>query len=293
MELRHLKYFSVLAEELHFGRAAGRLFIAQPPLSRQIKLLEEELGVPLFERNNKKVVLTEFGKYLQSEAARLLGDAEKIKNILHQMKQGKKGKIVLGYVGAVMHSYLPKLLLKVNSDLKDVTTVLKEMDNLNQVEAIQKGTLDIGFVRTPLKAEGLICRQIYSDSFSLIISETHPLAERKNIDLNDLKNEPYIGFPKDCAPAMHDSIMSIFTQCGFYPETIHESTQINSILRLVESKLGYSIVPTSVKEGYALGIRYYELDRFNEKTFVSLLYSPANKNNLTEKIVKIILNSNI
>ncbi len=288
MELRHLRYFCVLAEELHFGRAAGRLFIAQPPLSRQIKLLEEELGVKLLERNNKKVSLTEYGKYLQSEANRLLDETKKIKNVLQQMKQGKKGNIILGYVGAVMHSYLPKLLLKMKENFSDITTVLHEMDNLSQVEAIKTGSIDIGFVRTPIDAKGLICKHIYSETFSVIISENHPLAKEETIELIHLKPEPYISFPKTCAPSMHESIMSVFSKNGFYPETIHETTQMNSILRLVESNLGYSIVPSTVKQGYKLGIKYYELDQFEENTSVSMLYNPGNKNVLIHNIISVI-----
>ena len=291
MELRHLKYFQVLAEELHFGRAAGRLFIAQPPLSRQIKLLEEELGVQLLERNHKKVTLTEYGEYLQSEAKRLLSESEKIKHVINQMKHGKRGKIILGYVGAVMHSYLPKILLKLNAEFRNVTTVLKEMDNQSQVDALRSGSIDIGFVRTPINAEGLVCNPIYTESFSIIISENHPLSGKDNIDLKELKEEPYIGFPKECAPAMHESVMSIFTRCGFYPEIIHESTQMNSILRLVESNLGYSIVPSSVQQGYKLGIRYYDLSRFDEHTTVSMLYNPTNKNVFIDKVKTVIVST--
>jgi DNA-binding transcriptional LysR family regulator len=165
------------------------------------------------------------------------------------------------------------------------------MDNLCQVEAVSSGTIDIGFVRTPLNVEGLTCKQIYSESFSLVISENHPLVKANHVNLESLKHDPFIGFPKNCAPAMHDSVVSIFSKSGFFPEIIHESQQINSILRLVESNLGYSIVPSSVKQGYKLGVRYFELDYLSEKTSVSLIYNPANKNALAENIVFLILNT--
>lgn len=288
MELRHLRYFSMLADELHFGRAAQKLFIAQPPLSRQIKILEDELGVMLFTRDSRKVKLTGYGEYLKKESDRLFAEVDGIVNNLKILKTGKAGSLTIGYVGAVMHSFLPMVLSEIVKKYPGINTRLNELDNESQMKELRNSSIDIGFLRTPLPGDDIIMEQVYSETLSAIISEDHPLAGKKKITLSDLSGEPFIAFTTRCSPGLRNSIISVCNRAGFVPRITHETSQINTILRLVECNLGYSIIPTSVKMGYNLNVRFIELNKYPERTEVYLAYNPSNDNPIIRNIIQLV-----
>lgn len=289
MELRHLRYFLVLAEELHFGRAAKKLFISQPPLSRQIKQLEESLGVTLFKRNNKKVELTTYGNYLKKESEKIFADLLQVQKNLELMKATDVGKISIGYVGAVMYSFLPEVLKELKVRFPKAYFILKELDNASQIDALHKNIIDIGFVRGPLQLNDLESQKIESSTFSIVLSKSHPLAQKQNLTLMDLQNESFISFSRQCAPPMYNSIKSLFQKNGIEPFIVHETTQINALLRLVESGFGYSIVPTNINEGHNSGIVFHELNQYDEKTEVSLIYNNRFLTNLVNNTIKSIV----
>lgn len=288
IELRHLNYFLVLADELHFGRAAEKLYISQPPLSRQIKQLEQELDVQLFKRNNKKVELTRYGSFLKKEGEKLFADILQIEKNLQLMKASDQGKITIAYVGAVMFSFFPKVFSKLKSKFPNIHFILKELSNTEQIDALNKNLIDIGFVRGPLKLEGIESKKVESSTFSIVIAESHPLAKKEKLTLSELEHESFIRFSKSCAPPMHKSLMNIFNSYGFEPITVHETSQMTALLRLVESGFGYSIVPTSIMEGYNLGLIFHELKNENEITEISMIFNPKFKTNLTSNIIKSI-----
>lgn len=288
MELRHLKYFLTLADELHFGRAAEKLFIAQPPLSRQIKNLEEELGVPLFERTKKQVRLTGYGRFLKDEATKLFQHVELIKNHIRLLGEGHAGQIKIGYVGSAMHSVLPEVLKVIQKELPDIHTSMFELRNLDQIAALKDGSLDIGFIRTPITLEGLHINPIFSETLSVILPRSHPLAKSKRLKLSDLSSEPFISFCRECAPGLFDCIIGLCNKEGFSPRIIHESSQINSVVRLVESGLGYSIVPSSVKQGYNIKVQFHELANYPERAELALAYHEF-RTPTSEKVTDLIL----
>lgn len=281
MELRHLKYFRVLAEELHFGKAAERLFIAQPPLSRQIKQLENELGVVLFQRNNRKVTLTEEGQYLVKQAEQLFLQVQNTKENIRLISKGLAGQVTIGYVGATMHSILPDLLLKSKQSYPQVKTILLELSNEDQIKGIKSGNIDIGFVRTPININGIVTNSVLKEKFCLVLPNHFKIKQGKKHPLAALANEPFISFARDCGPGLVDSAMRICNGIGFSPKVVHESTQINTMLRLVEIGLGYTIVPKSVKCGYELKLNFIDLDEFDEWAVLSMIYSE----NITKAIV--------
>ena len=285
MEMRHLESFKVLTEELHFGRAARRLFISQPPLSRRIRDLEAELGVPLFVRDNRNVRPTAFGEYFQAEVGRLFERLEEVKNHLHLMKEGVSGEVRIGYVGAVMHSVLPGLLLELRRSFPDIHAVLSELTNEGQIAGLRAGAIDLGFIRTPVSAPDLAVRPVFSEAFSLIVPGSHPLARSRSAPLARLAGEPFIGFARDCAPAMVDAIIRLCGRAGFSPRIVHVTSQINSIVRLVESGLGWSIVPSSVKNAYRLNVRFYDLDRFPERAELSVAHNPLRLTPVAAKVL--------
>jgi DNA-binding transcriptional LysR family regulator len=288
MELRHLRYFLTLAEELHFGKAAKKLSIAQPPLSRQIKNLEEELNVELFNRTKRSVQLTGYGKYLKDEAVKLFQHVELIKNHIRLLDEGHVGQIKIGYVGSAMHSVLPEVLTEVQRKLPEIHTSMIELMNLDQIVALETGSLDIGFIRTPITIDGLYIQPIFSETLSVILPLSHPLAGAEEVRLAHLAKEPFIGFCRECAPGLFDCIIGLCNRDGFSPCVVHESSQINSVVRLVESGLGYSIVPTSVKKAYNVRVRFYELDGYPERAELALTYHPDHQTPTSKRVIEIV-----
>ncbi len=290
METRLLKYFSVLAEELHFGKAAKKLHISQPPLSRQIKDLENELGVRLFNRTKRKVQLTAYGIYLKHESNILFNQIDVMKNHLELMKNGAVGQIKIGYVGDFMHSVFPDILSKLKHDYPKIDTILLESDTESQISSLRTGLIDMGFVRTPIEVKDIIINPIYKETFSLILSKSHPLSSRKKIPLKELADEPYIGFSPKCPPPLSKSVTSICNRVGFSPKVIHRALQINSIVKLVENNIGYSIIPIGPKAVFKENVKFFELKNYPERAEMSLAYNPKLIDEIQKKIIDLVLN---
>jgi DNA-binding transcriptional LysR family regulator len=288
MDLRQLRYFIAVAECLHFGKAAERLFMAQPPLSRQIKQLEEELGVTLFNRNKRKVMLTTQGDFLYRETLKVFTHLEAIKNSLKLIDQGVAGQISIGYVGAAMHCILPELLVRLRTVYPTVNTVLAEMTNDKQIQAIRSGELDVGFLRTPVRVDELVVRTIHKETFSLVLPLGDEWPNGKETTLAALADKPFIAFSRECGPGLIDPIIKICNKNGFSPRIVHETSQIHSIVRLVESGLGYSIVPTSVCHGYDLKVRFIELDSFRERAELAMVYKKADMKPIVKNFVRLV-----
>jgi len=289
METRLLKYFSVLAEELHFGKAAKRLYISQPPLSRQIMDLEEELGVRLFNRTKRNVQLTPYGRYLQEESYKLFNQIDVIKNHLQSMKDGVSSQVKISYVGDFMYSIFPEILSRLRKNYPKIQTVLSESDTESQIPSLMAGLVDIGFIRTPVEAKGLSIKRIYEESFSLILSKSHPLASRKIIPLKEMANEPYVGLSPRCSPAIRNSVITICSKAGFLPNVVHAVSQISSIVKLVENNLGYSIIPSGIKDAFNQKVKFFGLDDYPERAELSLAYNPKQIDETSMKVVTLIL----
>ena len=277
-----------VAEELHFGKASEKLHIAQPPLSRQIKNLEEELGVPLFERTKKRVQLTPYGDYLKEEAAKVFQQVESIKSHIRLLEDGVEGHIKIGYVGSAMHSVLPLVLSEIKNNLPGIHTTMFELKNPDQIAGLRYGSLDIGFIRTPITVEGMTIEPIFSETLSVILPISHDLAGSDRMSIQDLAEEPFISFCRECAPGLFDRIIGVCNSEGFSPRIVHESSQINSVVRLVESGLGYSIVPTSVKQGYNVRVRFYELDDYPERAELALAHNPDRTTPISKRVIGLV-----
>jgi len=288
MDLRRLRYFLTLADELHFGRAAEKLSIAQPPLSRQIKKLEAELDVELFSRTKRSVHLTGYGRYLKDEAAKLFQHVELITNHIRLLDEGQVGQVKIGYVGSAMHSVLPEVLTEIRRKLPGIHSSMVELMNLDQIVALKTGGLDIGFIRTPITIDDLHIQPIFSETLSLILPLFHPLAGAEEVRPAHLAKEPFIGFCRECAPGLFDCIIGLCNREGFSPCIVHESSQINSVVRLVESGLGYSIVPTSVKKAYNVRVRFHELDGYPERAELALAYPPDHQTPTSKRVIEIV-----
>jgi DNA-binding transcriptional LysR family regulator len=288
MELRHLRYFLAVAEELHFGRAAERLGIEQPPLSRQIQNLEADLGARLFDRTKRRVGLTAQGRFLKVEAARLLEQADLVRNNIRLLEEGTSGTVRLGYVGAAMYSLLPAVLTALRARCPDLGTQLVELGNEEQVRALGAGEIDLGFVRSPLEAKGLTVRPAFLEPYALVLPRAHPLAGQKRVALAAVAEEPFVSFARECAPGMVDEIHAICRRAGFAPRLAHSTSQIHTILRLVESGLGYSIVPASVGSRQDFAVRFVELHGIPERTGLSVLSNPALQSPQAARVLEVV-----
>src|SRR4051812_47302796 len=218
MELRHLRYFVAVAEELHFGRAAKRLRIAQPPLSRQIRDLEREVGTPLFERTPRGVDLTPAGSAFLPEARLTLSQAERAQRTALRAARGETGRLRVGFVGAATHSgVLPNVLSFFRMHLPSIGLSLFEMDGRQQAEALRDGRIDLGLLHSPpLDADRwLRVESVYTDPVILAVPDDHRLAGRARFTLSGLAEESFVLFTREVAPPIYDDIITRCRAEGF------------------------------------------------------------------------------
>ncbi len=277
MELRHLRYFLTLAEELSFIKAAEKLFISQPPLSRQIKELEEELGVRLFNRNNKRVELTDAGKYFEREVRQLLQSLDRTILKTQKISANISGEFRIAYISSTFSGHITELIKFLSEQYPFVNFRLYEVATARQIQELEQGKLDFGIIRGPLKSPILETQLWFRDSFSVVFNKQR-LNLKAEKDIDSLKNETFIFFNKEYAPYYYDALLQICAKHGFVPEVVHESNNIPSILQLIKDGLGTSILPTNVsKNNIHEDIGFLELKSTHQFSEV-LLATPKNDN---------------
>ncbi len=274
MELRHLRYFLILAEELHFGKAAKRLFISQPPLSRQIKELEQELGITLFLRDNKRVTLTDAGRYFAEEAANTLKQLNFAKQQAAQIHDSLAGEVRIGYISSIDKQKLGMLIQHLQTRYPYLQTKLYELSSDRQIDALNNRQMDIGIIRAPSLSPNIRVEKLYDDGFALVYASDYTLPE----DLVRLTSFPFISYHADYAPMYHQQMLSCCAQLGFIPNLRHACNNIASILELVHVGSGISIVPQSVRMQYQhLHLNFLNLDEPSLKTDILLAYAKEQK----------------
>ncbi|MBC7398960.1 MAG: LysR family transcriptional regulator [Mucilaginibacter sp.] len=280
MELRHLQYFKAVARHLHFRNAAASLFISQPPLSRQIKELEEELGVQLFLRNNKRVVLTEAGKYFATTVDSIFAQLEEGKNIARQIHQAAdSGELKIGYISSVYQPHLAEVLKNLRDVFPYIKTSLYERPTIKQIEALEQGKLDVGILRAPVQSDKLTVQTLFFDPFIVVVPNARMQFDSLNDLANFIKGKPFIFFNKEYAPHYYDKLVEICRRLGFKPDITHEVNNVHSIVQLVEAGLGVSILPLSLKQQYAnLQLSFIDLTEIPVSTEVVLAYKQSNLN---------------
>jgi len=288
IEIRHIKYFLAVAEDLHFRRAAERLFISQPGLSRQIKQMENDLGVLLFERHNRKVQLTNAGEYLKKELAINLKNIEHTLNHAKLLSDGKKGDLKFGYVGSAMQQIIPELLLKFEREHQKVVVGFKEMDNQKQIEGLLSFDIDLGFVRLDRIPKGLDVKPLLKESFCLVLPKEHPIDENNFKNLAQFKQESFILFDPKYSSSYYEKVMQIFDDSGFSPIISHNTIHSGSIYKLVENNFGISIIPKSLAENHNGKIKFIELKKIKQKTMLSAVWNGNNRNPILKEIIKLL-----
>lgn len=276
MELRHLLYFKTVAEELHFRKAAIKLFISQPPLSRQIREMEEELGAQLFERNNKRVALTPAGHYFKKQVDNIFSQLNESKLVVKQLHENLSGELKIGYISSTYQAHLMDTLKEMKMGFPFLSVKLYEIPTVKQVKALEDGKLDIGIIRAPVNSEKLKVITLFHDPFVVVTANSDETIDTIKVLSNYLPEQPFIFFNHDHAPVYHQKLLEICHRLGFIPKITHEANNVHSILRLVEHGAGISILPCSVKGLYPdLKLRYIDLPGLPVTTEVVMAYKSS------------------
>lgn len=262
IEIRHLRYFAAVAEELHFGRAARKLNLSQPPLSQQIRRLEELLGYPLFVRTSRAVRLTGAGEVFLERAQRTLRKMEEDVEAMRRVARGEAGTLGVGFIGSGMLTEIPAMLGQYRARFPKVTLQLREFHTSGVIRALQEGSLDVGFLRDGDPIEGLETETLFSEPFLAVLPKKHPLAqrsERRPVLATELTDEPFVFYSPTAGHRAYEKPFSICEAAGFRPRVVQEAPQWLTILRLVGAGLGVSIGPACVKRIRTPGVAYRRL----------------------------------
>ena len=288
MELRHLRYFVAVAEELHFGRAAKRLRIAQPPLSRQIRDLEREIGTPLFDRTARGVELTPAGSAFLPEARLTLAQAERAQRTAQRAARGETGRLRVGFVEAATHSgILPNVLSFFRMHLPSIGLSLFEMDALQQSEALRDGRIDLGLLHNaPLDADRwLRVEAVYTDPVMLAVHSAHRLAGRARFVLADLAEESFALFSRPVAPSVYDHIIARCRAAGFSPRVVQEAAGWHTLVSLVGAGVGIALIPRSLRQFKQEDVAYRSVQDLSVEMELSAVWKRGDRSPVRERFV--------
>jgi LysR family transcriptional regulator, benzoate and cis,cis-muconate-responsive activator of ben and cat genes len=289
MEIRHLKYFLTLADELSFIKASEKLFISQPPLSRQIKELEDELGARLFDRNSKKVELTQAGKYFKQEVTLLLDNLERIKLKTQKISNNISGEFRIAYISSTFSGDIAELIKFLSSKYPFVNFSLYEVPTARQISDLEQGKLDLGIIRAPLKSPMIATDLWFKDTFSVVFNKQLVHLDTEE-DIDKLKDETFVFFNKDYAPYYYELLLEICAIYGFVPKVVHESNNISSIIQLVKNGLGSSIVPTNILKSHNYPeLGFIELKKGNLFTDVLIATPKDNDSEIAKAAIGFLL----
>lgn len=288
-DISQLRCFVAVAEELHFGRAANRLNMTQPPLSRQIQVLERVLGTAVLVRTSRSVGLTPAGTVFLPEARRILRLAESAAATTLKVAAGRIGTIRIGFTAASAYAFLPWLLRRCRDAMPGIDVSLKELLTRDQISALATGEIDIGLLRPPVvesEVEGL---RVNEEILVAALPRSHPLSERDILVLEDLVREPFIGYAAYEARYFHDLVSYHFTAERLAPNIVHSLAQIHTILNLVRAELGVALVPASAR-----GLRVDEVEfrpvrfRAPRKVELFLTWRRDHENPVTREIIRLV-----
>ena len=244
-DLSQLRCFVAVAEELHFGRAAARLNMTQPPLSRQIQVLEHIIDAPLLERTSRSVRLTPAGRSFLPEARRILKLAESASQVARRIALGKTGSLKIGFTAAAAYGFLPELIAACRARLPEVDFSLKEMVSGDQLEALASGQIDAGLLRPPIARPELLTRRVVAEPLLAAIPEKHPLASVEVVSIQDFDGQPFVMYSPYESRYFHDLLVAQFARAQILPRYVQHLSQIHSILAMVRAGLGAAIVPAA------------------------------------------------
>ena len=262
MELRHLRYFIAVAEELHFGRAAQALGISQPPLSQQIQALEQEVGARLFERTNRRVELSEAGRLFLAEARLVLAQVDKAADVARRAQLGQLGELKIGFTSsAPFNSSIPQAIFAFRQAFPAVHLALQEMSSKEVAEALLDESVQVGIMRPLPLPESLVAVELFREPLVAIIRADHPLAvgSEKGLQLSALAAEPFVFFPRSYGSGLYAQLLNLAREAGFSPLITQEAGEAMTIIGLVAAGLGVTVLPASYQRMRIDGVVYRTL----------------------------------
>ncbi|WP_225993151.1 LysR substrate-binding domain-containing protein [Actinomadura rudentiformis] len=270
LELRQLRAFLVVAETRHFGRAAERLGIAQPPLSQQIRRLESRVGHPLFERHARGVMLTAAGRELLPAARSALDQVSSGLDAARRAGLGQAGRLRIGFAASLAFTLLPKVVGAYRARFPGVTLDLRELTSTPQMEALRAGTLDAGFVRETPPEPDLVSIPVLHERLVAVLPRAHPLTAQRQVPVAALAEEPFVLFPPAEGPAFHARILRVCADAGFTPHIAQQAVEWQTLVAFVEAGLGVTIAPAGVARIRLRGVAFRRLSPDPEPCVVAL-----------------------
>jgi DNA-binding transcriptional LysR family regulator len=247
MELRQLRYFIAVAEELSFVRGAARVGISQPPLSRQIANLEIEIGTRLFDRNKHGVSITEAGRVFYDEVRQILARLDAAVKTAVRAAHGHIGSLAIGFGGAATYTFMPSLLRRFRTEFPNVELLLQHMPMTRQFDALMEKRIDIGFLILPVQSEALATKLMLRDPLVVAMPSGHPLSKSKSVMLSALAGYDFIVSTRNSGLSFHHKILQLCSRAGFAPHIVQEMSTMESVISLVSTGVGISIVPSTRK----------------------------------------------
>jgi DNA-binding transcriptional LysR family regulator len=282
MELRHLRYFIAVAEELHFGRAARRVFISQPPLSKQIKQLEDEVGTALLSRSHRHVQLTEAGKLFLVQAKDIVAKAEAAMEVARRTGQGERGGLIVGYIVYAAMTVLPTTLAAFRRRWPAVDVGLRRLYCPEQVAALHDHRIDLGFLCPPVAPDGVEVEVILSEGIVAALPRGHTLARHKSLRLADLANDSFVFNRRDCDFGYRAQVAAICRKAGFELEVAKEANDESALYPMIASGQGISILPASARKLRLKGIVLRDLKDRPDQVELAIAWRKGDKSPLVK-----------
>ncbi|MCX6386372.1 MAG: LysR substrate-binding domain-containing protein [Solirubrobacterales bacterium] len=282
MELRHLRYFVAVAEELHFRRAAQRLHMSQPPLSQQIRALEREIGVTLLVRDRRGVSLTPSGRAFLAEARNVLGAVEHAAATARSVDRGDLGDLAIGFVGSTMYGQVPEFLRSFAVENPGVRVRLREMAPGAQLLALAASEIDIGFLRPPIAADAVTVETLFEEPLVVALPSDHRLVNSARVDVRALAQEAFVSFSPEDAPGVYEATQGTLADAGVVPRVVQMVTELQTAVGLVAAGLGVTFVPSSLMALNRTGVTYRPLRPKPRKVGFAVAYRTTDESPVVE-----------
>lgn len=287
IDSRHLRFFVAVCEELNFRKAAERLHLAQPALTRHIQTMETALGVQLFERDKRHVALTSAGRAAFERARQLLRDMDDLVLATQRAARGEIGSLRVGFISFVAYEYLPAILRSFRQEFPDVGVELHEFLVMQQFEMLLDGRIDVAVLRPLYKDSRIATKTIVRSRFVAALRADHPLLRKKSIRMEDLSEEDFVSLPKRLGPSFHAQIMGFCSGAGFLPKVVHAASDAQAVIGLVGAGMGVAVVPESVAKLNTAGVEYRLVNGLPETAEIVLAWRSDNTSEVLKHFVRI------
>jgi DNA-binding transcriptional LysR family regulator len=294
IELRHLRYFLAVADELHFGRAAERLGMSQPPLSQQIRQLEALVSARLFTRTNRRVTLTDAGKLFLVEAQDILTRVDHAIDLAQRAQRGEVGELRIGFTRSTpLSGHIPRAIFAFREAAPSVQLQLQEMNSLQQIDALLDRRLQMGIVRGNVLPETLVSKRLFRDPLVAVLREDHPvmakLGKNRRLRTEWLAQESFVLFGRSAGAGIHDHVITLCRNAGFTPRVVQDAHEASTIVGLVAAGLGVSILPASCEHIGVIGVAYVPLTDPAAMSEIHVVHRRDERSPLVAKFVRLLL----